>query len=114
MKLVVCDLDGTLLLNGEKKLKNKIFDLINVLKDKDVLFACASGRTFGELKRIFEDGNLSGIYFISSDGALITKDDVTVFEKYFDEDAIKYFFNFENVVFHSKFISYIKHLQKCS
>lgn len=105
MKLAVCDLDGTLLEKNETRLKKNIFDLIGRLKNKGVLFACASGRTHGELYRIFEGAD---IIYISSDGALISENNKTIFEKVFEKQDLEYFFGFENVVFHSKFISYVK------
>lgn len=108
MKLIVCDLDGTLLLKGEKTLKKSIADKICSLQKKGALFAVASGRAYIELKRIFQTAGIDDVFFIASDGALIVRNDETIFEKSFFPCDINYFFNFENVVFHSKFISYVK------
>jgi len=105
MKLAVCDLDGTLLEKNEKTLKKNIIKQIENLRKKGFLFACASGRTYGELKRIFSSMD---IFYISSDGALITLGDKAIFENCFNNEDIKYFFKSENVVFHSKYISYVK------
>ena len=43
MKLIMCDMDGTLL-NDEKELPHDFYDVLGKLKAKDVKFGIASGR----------------------------------------------------------------------
>lgn len=53
IKLVVSDLDGTLLLNGAQSLEPEIFPLIRRMKEKGIMFFAASGRQYPNLRRLF-------------------------------------------------------------
>lgn len=79
MKLVVSDLDGTILMRGEREIGRVASEAIDYILNSGAKFAVASGRSFGELKSIFgrrEDE----IYFIASDGALAVHGGETLFE----------------------------------
>ncbi|NLD83945.1 MAG: HAD hydrolase family protein, partial [Clostridiales bacterium] len=52
IRLIACDLDGTLL-NSRGELPAGTFDRIRRLKEKGVRFAAASGRQYGNLRRLF-------------------------------------------------------------
>ena len=54
VKLIACDLDGTLLLNGAQQLQPETCDLIHQLHDRGILFFAASGRQYTNLQRLFE------------------------------------------------------------
>lgn len=69
IKMVACDVDGTLLKKGETALRPEIIRTIKKLIDKGVLFAAASGRTYTDLKRLFKDIE-NDIVFVADDGAL--------------------------------------------
>ena len=43
-KLLFFDIDGTLLPEGTAEINPEIFEVIRKLKEKDILFAAASGR----------------------------------------------------------------------
>lgn len=70
IKLVVSDVDGTLLKRGEKEIAPKTLQLIGRLKEKGVLFAAASGRPYADLKHLFAAA-ADEMAFIASDGALV-------------------------------------------
>lgn len=53
VKLIACDLDGTLLLNGAQSLRPDTCGLIQNLLDGGVLFFAASGRQYTNLQRLF-------------------------------------------------------------
>ncbi len=53
LKLIACDLDGTLLLNGAQSLREDTCDLIQGLIDSGILFFAASGRQYTNLQRLF-------------------------------------------------------------
>lgn len=53
LKLIACDLDGTLLLNGAQSLREDTCDLIQGLLDRGILFFAASGRQYTNLQRLF-------------------------------------------------------------
>lgn len=71
IKLVVSDVDGTLLRSGQKGIPKEVFGMIRMLKEKGILFAVASGRPFVDLKHLFEEA-AEDIVFIASDGAYIS------------------------------------------
>lgn len=70
LKLIVSDVDGTLLRKGEEQINPLILAQIAELKQNGVLFAAASGRPYHELKRLFRSISREIVY-IASDGALI-------------------------------------------
>lgn len=53
VKLIACDLDGTLLLNGAQSLNPDTCGLIQGLLDSGILFFAASGRQYTNLQRLF-------------------------------------------------------------
>ena len=44
IKLIVSDIDGTLVEDGTDKINTEIYDVIMQLKEKGIRFAAASGR----------------------------------------------------------------------
>ena len=54
LKLIACDLDGTLLLNGAQQLQPETCELIRELGSRGILFCAASGRQYSNLRRLFE------------------------------------------------------------
>lgn len=70
MKLIISDLDGTLLMQGERALPNALFRLISELKQHGIAFAVASGRPYIELKKFFAPA-LYDMYFICENGAVV-------------------------------------------
>lgn len=77
LKLVVCDLDGTLLPRGCTELSSENVEMIAALQKSGTRFAVSSGRTLRELQKIFS--HVPGeIYFISCDGALTSFADKTL------------------------------------
>lgn len=71
-KMVVTDMDGTLL-NSEHKVSDYFFELFEELKNKEVVFVAASGRQYNsiveKLRPIFDH-----TYFIAENGGMIKKD----------------------------------------
>lgn len=49
IKLIACDLDGTLLHPGEREPRPEAFELINELHRRGVVFMPASGRQYASL-----------------------------------------------------------------
>lgn len=70
IKLVACDIDGTLLKSGEKDISPLVFEQIDRLIKKGVLFCPASGRQYSSLRRLF-DLIADKIYYICDNGAII-------------------------------------------
>lgn len=69
IKLVASDVDGTILKYSESNLRESIFDMVDKLSEKGILFVAASGRPLCELKALFEPvAHKMG--FVCNDGAL--------------------------------------------
>lgn len=79
LKLVICDLDGTLLPQGKQSIPRDTLAAIKHLTDTGVLFAVASGRPYSQLKPLF--GALyRRIIFICLDGALVMHRDCVIYK----------------------------------
>ena len=70
IKLIVSDVDGTLLKKGETKLPDGMIERINELGDQGIAFAVASGRQYGNLRRLFKQAK-HDILYIAENGALV-------------------------------------------
>lgn len=70
VRLVVSDLDGTLLLNGSQSLPPETCELIRKLGEKGILFAAASGRQYANLQRLFAPVK-KDISYICENGCLV-------------------------------------------
>ena len=64
IKLVVSDVDSTLLMPHEEHVDRRFFETVKKLKNKGISLAIASGRTYEELKSIFAEA-IEDIYFIT-------------------------------------------------
>lgn len=78
MKMVLSDLDGTLLKKGETALSLETFDMIHMLAQRGKLFAVASGRTYHELHTLFAPV-AEMMLFVCLDGALVVRGGETLF-----------------------------------
>lgn len=112
IKLIVCDLDGTLLPRGQDKISPEIINLIKSANGKGMAFAVASGRSYHELKGFF-DGHGLDVIFVPSDGATVVYREKTHLKKTLQPFAVRSMVNpiVQNekmsVVLSGKYISYI-------
>ena len=79
IKLIVCDVDGTLLQKGETEISREVREIICSAAEKGIMFAVASGRAYHELKRMFDGLD---IYYIPSDGAAVIYKEKTLYGAY--------------------------------
>ena len=70
VKLIACDIDGTLIPYGQSDLPGDIFPLIQALGEKGVLFCPASGRQYHSLRHLFAPV-ADRAYFLCENGAAI-------------------------------------------
>jgi hypothetical protein len=70
IKLVVSDVDGTLLRNGEKVISEEVIDIIKEFKEQEIIFAVASGRPYTNLRKLFQPVK-DDILYICENGALV-------------------------------------------
>lgn len=70
IKLIVSDIDGTLVKSGSHNINPEMFEVIQRLKKKGILFAAASGRQFPSIRRLFAPVE-DNIIFIAENGAYV-------------------------------------------
>lgn len=68
IKLIVSDLDGTLL-SSDKKLPSDFFEVFDELERRGIAFAVASGRTYSAVDHLFPEEYRRKILFICDNGA---------------------------------------------
>lgn len=83
-RLLVCDFDGTLYRRGYERQFAEA--CVRIAKAPDVVFAVASGRPLHLLRPYFE--SMRGIYIISNDGALITRDGEVLYQRPVDKRTV--------------------------
>ena len=88
IKLVASDIDGTLLPEGTDRINPEIFEVIRKLKEKDILFAAASGRHYSSMSRLFEEVK-DDIIFITENGAYVCCRGYTMLEDVIDWELIQ-------------------------
>lgn len=107
MKIVFCDLDGTLLFPGEDTLSGQTSEGIEKILQNDIIFCVASGRSYSELKGIMKDFG-DRIYFIPSDGSQIIYKEETLYDKPLDKQNLDFLDGEKDYVLHGKYLSYVK------
>ena len=80
IRLIVSDLDGTLLPYGEHAVSEKVKGLISSALEQGIAVAVSSGRTLGELLSFFPEC-WERLYFICCDGAYYGKGKTVFYEK---------------------------------
>lgn len=70
IKLVVSDIDGTLLEDGGHKLNPELFDVILGLRKRGMQFAAASGRQWASIEAVFEPIK-EKIFYLSDNGGYV-------------------------------------------
>ncbi len=80
IKMIISDLDGTLLYGRDNTVSEEMFELIREMKKKGILFAAASGRQYHNLKNLFapvwED-----MAFVTENGAVAFYKDQMIAQK---------------------------------
>ena len=76
IKLIACDMDGTLL-DSQKRLPPELPEVIAQLREKGVIFCVASGRQYASLRRDFE-AYADDLLFLCENGALVMQRDKRV------------------------------------
>lgn len=70
IKLIVSDIDGTLVPDGGNRIKQEYFDAILSIREKGIQFAAASGRQWASIEAIFEPVK-EKIFYLSDNGAYV-------------------------------------------
>lgn len=70
IKLIVTDVDGTLIPDGEKTINPEYFEVIRELKEQGILFGVASGRQYASIQKLFAPVK-DDIIYIADNGAFV-------------------------------------------
>jgi len=87
IKLVVSDIDGTLLEDGGHELNPELFDVILKLRAAGMQFAAASGRQWASIEAVFEPIKKK-IFYLSDNGAYVGMCGRNLFLNPIDRDLI--------------------------
>lgn len=87
IKLVVSDIDGTLLEDGGHELNPELFDVILKLRAAGMQFAAASGRQWASIEAVFEPIK-EKIFYLSDNGAYVGMCGRNLFLNAIDRDLI--------------------------
>lgn len=88
IKLVVSDMDGTLLPEGSSELNPEYYDVIRRLKEKGIVFAAASGRQFHSIRGMMEPVK-DEIYFVAQNGTYISYQGKDIYVKNMDREKAR-------------------------
>lgn len=80
IKLIVSDVDGTILTKEQNEVSGEMLCAIDALKKAGKKVAVASGRTYGSLENLFSAVK-EDLYFICCDGAVIIHNDKVIYCK---------------------------------
>lgn len=80
IRMILCDVDGTLLCKGEQVISGDVFSAIQKATDENIQFVIASGRCYTNLRELFAPV-LHSVYIVASDGALAVKNDAVLYSK---------------------------------
>ena len=72
IRMIFCDVDGTLLARGENAVPSKVFETINKALSSNINICIASGRSYPGLKKLFSSV-INDVTFICNDGALVVE-----------------------------------------
>ena len=82
IKLVICDIDGTLLAKGESRLAPETAEALEALLNAGKTVALASGRSYQSMRRVTENLPFAdALYYICDDGALCVHREKTLYHK---------------------------------
>ncbi len=85
VKLIASDLDGTLLLGDAQTCSEELYELVEALSGRGVLFVPASGRQYASLHRLFAPVD-DKVLYLCENGALVMDHGTPLFQKEFEYD----------------------------
>ena len=87
IRMIFCDVDGTLLPHGSKSLSDDVYKTINRAVSSGIHFCIASGRSYPDLKRLFSPV-INNVTFICNDGSLMVENESVLFSSPLDKSKV--------------------------
>ena len=88
IRMLLCDVDGTLLPKGHTTISNDVFHTIRKAVEKKIDFIIASGRSYNELLTLFAPV-ADIVSFICCDGALAVQNNQVIYHAPIQKDVLK-------------------------
>lgn len=92
IKMIICDVDGTLLTRNQDSISNNVFHAIENATNKNIQFVIASGRCYTSLRNLFTSVK-ENVYFVCNDGSLAVKSDKILYSAPLKMSLISDFIN---------------------
>jgi len=86
VRLIVSDMDGTLL-DGDGNIPDGLWERLEALKERGIVFAPASGRQYGMIARLFEPV-LDGMVVIAENGSYVVRDGAELSSTTIDAEGV--------------------------
>lgn len=83
IRLVVSDIDGTLVPEGMDRINPELYEIIRELKKRDIIFVAASGRQYASMRHVFEPV-ADDIIFIAENGSIVVRGGQTLSSRLID------------------------------
>ncbi|MDO4621086.1 MAG: HAD family hydrolase [Lachnospiraceae bacterium] len=83
-KIIACDLDGTVLLNGARTASPQLLEQIRRLRERGILFMVASGRQYASERMVFGPAVADDLVYMSENGGLCYYNDEILFQYEFE------------------------------
>ena len=106
IRMIFCDVDGTLLPRGDSKISNDVFHAINRASSQGIHICIASGRSYPDLKLLFQPV-VNNVTFICNDGALAVEHDEIFFSSPLNSSQVScmshtYINEYESMILYAK------------
>lgn len=87
VKLIVSDIDGTLVPDGASAINQEYFDVIHAIRNKGIQFAAASGRQWVSMEAVFKPVK-EKLFYLSDNGAYVGCHGRTLFTNPIDRKTV--------------------------
>lgn len=88
VKLICCDVDGTIVPDGSKDINPEYYSVIQKLADRGICFTIASGRPISSIMKLMEPVK-NQIHAIALGGAMVAKEDGPMVYWSMDQEDVK-------------------------
>ncbi len=88
IRMIFCDVDGTLMPRGEKHISSSVFSAIEKAVSSNIIVCIASGRSYPELKELFAPVK-DKVIFICNDGALVVNCENILYSSPLDKSMVR-------------------------
>ncbi|MGT2771362.1 Cof-type HAD-IIB family hydrolase [Streptococcus marimammalium] len=101
VKLIACDMDGTLLDNKGSYDRSRFEKMLSALKERDIKFLVATGNNMERLSLMF-NGLVDDLSFVAENGSHLLENGKTFIRKEISDSLVKEFLDF----YHDKLLDY--------